>query len=203
MNTKASEDLRHIREMMEKSSRFISLSGLSGVGAGFVGLFTGITAMFWISDYAPLYEVTDFNQNEAVLMKLIVLGVGALLLAVFFGCFFTLIKSKRLGIPVWTATTKRVLVQLALPLVVGGIFVLALLQYQLYGLVAGTTLIFYGLALTNVERYTFSDIKILGILEIILGCIALFWIGKGLVLWTIGFGVLHILYGIILYKKYK
>lgn len=203
MNTKASEDLKHIREMMEKSSRFISLSGLSGVGAGLVGLVAGITAMFWLSNYSLSYETVDFDQNETILYKLILLGIGALLLAVFFGCFFTVTKSRRLGIPVWTTTTKRVLAQLALPLTVGGVFILALLHYQLYGLVAGTTLIFYGLALANVERYTFSDIKILGILEIILGCTALFWIGKGLVLWTIGFGVLHILYGIILYKKYR
>lgn len=92
---------------------------------------------------------------------------------------------------------------MALPLLTGGIFVLALLYYNLNGLVAGTTLIFYGLALLNSEKYTYSDIKFLGLFEILLGCIALFWIGKGLLFWTIGFGVLHIIYGIILYKKYK
>ena len=91
------------------------------------------------------------------------------------------------------------MIQLSIPLLVGGVFCLALLKYELFGLIAGTTLIFYGLALLNAEKYVFSDIKYLGLLEIILGCIALFWIGKGLLFWTIGFGFLHIIYGIILY----
>src|SRR5690606_3189044 len=94
-----------------------------------------------------------------LVQNLILLGTFALILAVFCGCFFTIRKSQKLGLQVWTSTTKKVLIQLAIPLVVGGIFVLALLQYNLYGLVAGTTLIFYGLALINAEKYTFSDIK--------------------------------------------
>ncbi len=204
MNQKISDDLAHIRSMMERSSRFLSLSGLSGVGAGIVGLITGFVAMYLTNDYFVDY---NFYQPKVyqldMLFKLIFLGGAALLLAIFFGCYFTIRKSKKLGLQIWTATTKKILVQLAIPLIVGGIFVLALLQYSLYGLVAGTTLIFYGLALVNAEKYTYSDIKYLGFLEIILGCLSLFFIGKGLIFWTIGFGVLHIIYGIILYRKYK
>lgn len=204
MNTKVSEDLAHIKEMMERSSRFISLSGLSGVGAGIVGLLTGITAIYLTKDYFLGFEPNQIKiYNFDMLSKLIGLGILALVLALFFGCFFTIRKSQKLGLQVWTSTTKKVLIQLAIPLAVGGIFVLALLQYGLYGLIAGTTLIFYGLALINTEKYTFSDIKYLGILEIILGCLSLFFIGKGLIFWTIGFGVLHIIYGIILHRKYK
>ena len=121
----------------------------------------------------------------------------------FLEVFFTIRKSKKLGLPVWTSTTKKTMIQLSIPLLVGGVFCLALIKYELFGLIAGTTLIFYGLALLNAEKYVFSDIKYLGLLEIILGCIALFWIGKGLLFWTIGFGFLHIIYGIILYRKYK
>ena len=204
MDQKISDDLAHIRSMMERSSRFLSLSGLSGVGAGIVGLMAGILAIYLTNDYFVDY---DFYQPKVyqtdTLLRLIVLGASALLLAVFCGCYFTVRKSKKLGLQIWTATTKKILVQLAIPLAVGGVFVLALLQYNLYGLVAGTTLIFYGLALVNAEKYTYSDIKYLGFLEIILGCLSLFFIGKGLIFWTIGFGVLHIVYGIILYRKYK
>lgn len=204
MNTKVSEDLAHIKEMMERSSRFISLSGLSGIGAGIVGLLTGIAALYLTNGKIQYIERNHIQPYEDYMVKmLILLGVFALILAIFFGCFFTIRKSQKLGLQIWTSTTKKVLIQLAIPLVVGGIFVLALLQYNLYGLVAGTTLIFYGLALINAEKYTFSDIKYLGLLEIALGCIALFWIGKGLIFWTIGFGILHIIYGVILHRKYK
>lgn len=204
MDQKISDDLAHIRSMMERSSRFLSLSGLSGVGAGIVGLIAGCVAMYLTNDYFvddDLYQQKVYQAD--MLFKLIVLGASALLLAIFCGCYFTVRKSKKLGLQIWTATTKKILIQLAIPLAVGGIFVLALLQYNLYGLVAGTTLVFYGLALVNAEKYTYSDIKYLGFLEIILGCLSLFFIGKGLIFWTIGFGVLHIVYGIILHRKYK
>lgn len=204
MNQKISDDLAHIRSMMERSSRFLSLSGLSGVGAGIVGVITGLIAMYWTSGSEMPIEKARMSVGAGILVQsLVLLGVFALLLAIFCGCFFTIRKSKKLGLQIWTATTKKILVQLTIPLAVGGIFVLALLQYNLYGLVAGTTLIFYGLALVNAEKYTYSDIKYLGLLEIILGCLSLFFIGKGLFFWTIGFGVLHIVYGVILHRKYK
>lgn len=201
MDTKASEDLAHIKEMMERSSRFISLSGLSGIGAGIVGLAAGGIASSIIANSGG--KIDNYYYAEAAIPKLFGLGIIALLLALFFGCFFTIRKSKKLGLPIWTSNTKKILIQLTIPLFTGGIFVLALLNYQLYGLIAGTTLIFYGLSLINVEKQTYSDIKYLGLLEIILGCISLFWIGKGLIFWTIGFGVLHIVYGIILYRKHR
>lgn len=204
MDQKISDDLAHIRSMMERSSRFLSLSGLSGVGAGIVGVITGLIAMYWTSGSEMPIEKARMSVGAGILVQsLVLLGAFALLLAIFCGCFFTIRKSKKLGLQIWTATTKKILVQLAIPLAVGGIFVLALLQYNLYGLVAGTTLIFYGLALVNAEKYTYSDIKYLGLLEIILGCLSLFFIGKGLIFWTIGFGVLHIVYGVILHRKYK
>jgi len=204
MNQKISDDLAHIRFMMERSSRFLSLSGLSGIGAGIVGLVAGFIVMYLTNDYFVDYNLDQPKVYQPdTLYRLIVLGASALLLAIFCGCYFTVRKSKKLGLQIWTATTKKILVQLAIPLAVGGIFVLALLQYNLYGLIAGTTLIFYGLALVNAEKYTYSDIKYLGFLEIILGCLSLFFIGKGLIFWTFGFGVLHIVYGIILYRKYK
>jgi len=204
MNQKISDDLAHIRSIMERSSRFLSLSGLSGVGAGVVGLVAGLIAMYWTSGSDMTLEKARMSVGAGILVQsLILLGASALLLAIFCGCYFTVRKSKKLGLQIWTATTKKILVQLAIPLAVGGMFVLALLRYNLYGLIAGTTLIFYGLALVNAEKYTYSDIKYLGFLEIILGCLSLFFIGKGLIFWTIGFGVLHIVYGIILYRKYK
>lgn len=201
MNEKISDDLAHIRSMMERSSRFISLSGLSGVGAGIIGLITGVVAHFIISESGG--KIDNYYYNDQAVGNLIILGIFALIAAVFSGCFFTIKKSKKLGLKIWTTSTKNILVQLATTLIVGGIFVLVLINYKLYGLIAGTTLIFYGLALINAEKYTYSDIKYLGLIEIILGCIALFWIGKGLWFWTFGFGLLHIVYGIILYRKYK
>jgi len=200
MTDKISEDLAHIRSMMERSSRFVSLSGLSGIGAGATGV---VGAYFAHKIIEQSNGLVNGYYNEQVVHKLIVVALIKLFVALFFGSFFTIRKSKKLGLAVWTSTTKKTMIQLSIPLIIGGVFCLALLKYELFGLIAGTTLIFYGLALLNAEKYVFSDIKYLGFLEILLGCIALFWIGKGLLFWTIGFGFLHIIYGIILYRKYK
>lgn len=203
MNTKVSEDIAHIKAMMERSSRFISLSGLSGVGAGITGLIAGLAAMYLVNGTFEGIGSGIDGVKEGLIGELIILGAAALLIALFFGCFFTIRKSRRLGLQVWTSSTKKILIHLGIPLVAGGIFVLALIYHGLYGLVAGTTLAFYGLALINAGKYTYSDIRYLGALELLLGCISLFWLGQGLLLWTLGFGLLHIVYGIILYKKYR
>ena len=200
MNEKFSDDLAHIRSMMERSSRFVSLSGLSGIGAG----VTGVVGAFFANQIIEKSGgVTNGYYNHQTVYELIIVALITLIVALFFGSFFTIRKSKKLGLAVWTSTTKKTMIQLSIPLLVGAIFCLALIKYEFFGLIAGTTLIFYGLALLNAEKYVFSDIKYLGMLEILLGCISLFWIGQGLLFWTIGFGFLHIVYGIILYRKYK
>ncbi|MFV5695021.1 hypothetical protein ACM55G_06220 [Flavobacterium sp. LB3P122] len=204
MSQKHQEDLLHIRSMMERSSRFISLSGLSGVFAGIVAL-AGAVYVYLLFQQNGI-EYFDGNQKKysyGLIMELTFIALLILILALVFGIFFTLRKSKKFNLPVWTNTTKKMLLNLAIPLFVGGVFCVALLYHQLFALIAPTTLLFYGLALINAEKYTFSDIKYLGICEIFLGCISLFYLGYGLIFWAIGFGILHILYGLIMFKKYK
>jgi hypothetical protein len=204
MSQKHQEDLSHIRSMMERSSRFISLSGLSGVFAGLSALIGGLY----------VYQLLDSNGFDYFdgehkvypsdfVTELVVIALIVLVCALSFGIFFTIRKSRKYDLPIWTTATKKMLINLTIPLIVGGVFCLALLYHQIYVLIAPATIIFYGLALLNAEKYTFSDIKYLGFSELFLGCISLFYLGYGLVFWIIGFGILHILYGLIVFKKYK
>ena len=204
MNQKHQEDLAHIRSMMERSSRFISLSGLSGVFAGLSALIGGL----YVYQLFKANGLEYFNGEHKLysinlVFELIVTGLIILAFAFTFGLLFTIRKSKKYNLPIWTSATKKMLFNLAIPLAVGGVFCLALLYHQIYVLIAPVTLLFYGLALINAEKYTFSDVKYLGYCQIILGCISLFYIGYGLVFWIIGFGILHILYGLVMFKKYK
>ncbi|MBS7255545.1 hypothetical protein [Flavobacterium branchiicola] len=204
MNQKHQEDLAHIRSMMERSSRFISLSGLSGVFAGLSALIGGL----YVYELFKLNGIEYFTDEHLVLTGSLVshlffTGIVILLCAFVFGAFFTIRKSKKYNLPIWTSATKNMLFNLAVPLFMGGIFCLALMYHGYFGLVAPTTLIFYGLAVINAEKYTFSDIKYLGFSELALGCISLFYIGYGLLFWIFGFGILHIIYGLVMFKKYK
>lgn len=198
------EDLSHIRSMMERSSRFISLSGLSGVFAGLAALI-GAGYVYFIFQREGI-DYLDGDRNffsPALVRELVIVGTVILLTAVLSGYIFTANKSKKKGLKIWDSTTKRLLLTFAVPLVTGGIFCLALLFHHLFVWIAPATLIFYGIALVSAERYTLTDIKYLGYCQIVLGLFSLFFLGWGLVFWAIGFGILHIVYGLIMHKKYK
>lgn len=204
MNQKHQEDLSHIRSMMERSSRFISLSGLSGVFAGLSALIGGLYICLLLEQNGmKCYGIENYSFSNDLILQLIQVGVMIFVFALGFGILFTVRKSKKNDLPIWTSSTKNMLINLVIPLFVGGFFCLGLLYHNVPFLIASATLIFYGLALVNAEKYTFSDIKYLGYLEILLGCISMFFIGYGLLFWIFGFGVLHILYGLIMFKKYK
>ncbi|RNA60561.1 hypothetical protein D1631_00735 [Chryseobacterium nematophagum] len=198
------EDLSHIRSMMERSSRFISLSGLSGVFAGIAAITGAIYAYFILLGEGINYFDADMKiYSVTVIKELVMVGVVVLLVAILSGYIFTAHKSKKKGLKMWDATTEILLITFSIPLVAGGIFCLALLFHNLFVWVAPTTLIFYGIALVCAERYTLTDIKYLGYCQISLGLISSFVLGWGLLFWALGFGVLHIVYGFIMHKKYK
>lgn len=202
--------LSEIRSLMERSSRFISLSGLSGVAAGLFAL-AGATLIYVYLGVIPFenkraYYVAAQSANKwgiDYVSFFLVTGAGVLLGAICSGIYFTTRKARRKGQPIWDALSKRLLINLAIPLLTGGLFCMALFLHGLAGLIAPATLIFYGLALVNASKFTLHDIYYLGILEIGLGLIATFNIGYGLEFWAMGFGVLHILYGMIMYWKYE
>ena len=204
MTEKHQEELVHIRSMMERSSRFISLSGLSGVFAGLSALLGGVSVyqLFKVNGI-EYFEDNHQLYSTSLITELILTAFVILFFALAFGIFFTVRKSKKLNLPIWTSATKNMLFNLAIPLIAGAVFCIALVYHQMFILVAPSTLIFYGLALLNAEKYTYSDIKYLGFSEVILGSIALFFVGYGLVFWILGFGILHIFYGLLLFKKYK
>jgi hypothetical protein len=190
--------------MMERSSRFISLSGLSGVFAGLSALIGGLYVYQLLQSNGVDYLNDEHRLYSGNLVgELLMTAFLVLFFAFTFGIFFTIRKSKKYNLPIWTTATKKMVFNLAIPLAVGGIFCLALLYHQIYVLIAPATLIFYGLALINAEKYTFSDVKYLGFSELLLGCVSLFYLGYGLVFWILGFGVLHILYELVMFKKYK
>ncbi len=198
------EDLSHIRSMMERSSRFISLSGLSGVVAGSAAIIGAVYVCSVFHREGIDYFDGDRNIFGRELVKeLVLVGAVILFIAIFSGYILTAHKSRRKGLKIWDATARRLLITFAVPLVTGGLFCLVLLYHHLFVLVAPATLIFYGLALVSAERYTLTDIKYLGYCQIVLGLLSFLFLGWGLVAWTIGFGVLHIVYGLIMHRKYK
>lgn len=189
---------------MDRSSRFISLSGLSGVAAGISALIGAAVIKWYLVTHNINYSQT-LGRNltrESILFLISVAGL-VFILALCSATYFTARNAKKNSQRVWNSKTERMLINLFMPLAAGGIFCAVLIYHNLLYLVAPVMLIFYGCALLNASKYTLSDIRYLGIFEIILGLLASFFVGYGLLAWTMGFGVLHIVYGMLMYFKYE
>jgi hypothetical protein len=197
------EALQDIRRLMQRSSRFISLSGLSGIAAGVWALIGAYFAYDWIYEYYVRYNEVGYTGAAFQKLELnLLLLAGAVLAAALVSAFyFTWRRANKTNMPVWDYTAKMLTLNIAIPLVTGGLVILALLQYDDWRFVAPLSLIFYGLALVNASKYTLSDIRYLGIFEIILGLINTQFIGYGLYFWAAGFGVLHIIYGFLMWWR--
>lgn len=204
MSQELKDDLQHIRKMMEQSSRFISLNGLSGVAAGIIAL-AGAWAAYYILQKNSIDYFQGYSEapDTGVVTQLSLLAIVVLVAALGTGILLTVNKTKKQGHKVWTSTTKKLLVALFVPLIFGGLFCLAAMYHGYFIIMAPLMLVFYGLALINAGRYTFSDIQNLGYCEAFLGVIAMLVPGYGLVFWALGFGILHIVYGLLMYKKYR
>ncbi len=198
------DTLSDIKRLMERSTRFMSLSGLGGIGAGVSALVGAYFAWTLLSEARDAGGYGYERTSETVLVfRLLLIACAVLVAALSAGFYFTWRKARQQGLPIWDASARKVFVNLAIPLIAGGIFILGLLDHGYVGLVAPSCLVFYGLALVNASKYTITDIRYLGYVEIVLGIIALFNLYNGLLFWALGFGVMHILYGAIMWWKYE
>lgn len=198
-------ELADIKQMMQKSSRFISLSGLSGISAGVCALvaavYTGSKLQVWKKEqYNQVIHGGDYDQ-----LRLTLISIAGVTFAIAFivAFLFTYLRSRKTGVPVWGYTARKLMVNVAIPMTVGGLLIYKLMENELYGLIAPCCLLFYGLALINASKYTLPEIRYLGLGQLILGAVNLWMIGYGLYFWAAGFGLLHIFYGVIMWNKYE
>jgi hypothetical protein len=205
------QDLKDIKSMMEQSSRFISLSGWSGVAAGTCALIgaafaqNNITANGGLANYHNAFKNDIAKESFIDLFshKLVSIAAITFIAAFLFAFLFTYLRAKKVGTQIWGSTAKRLLFSVLLPMVVGGLFLFRQIQYGNYELLAPGCLIFYGLALVNASKHTLPEIKYLGYVQLILGLINCWFISAGLFFWALGFGVMHIVYGIVMWYKHE
>lgn len=192
------KDISEIKNMMNKSSRFISLSGLSGILAGIYALIGAAIAFYLVTTYSNGVLILDGPIYRLCLLTLFMVAF----LSVITGILLTTRKAKKQNAKIWDATSRRLVFNFLIPLVVGGAYILIILSQGKYGQSGALMLIFYGLALVNASKYSIGDIRYLGYIQIILGLIGTIEPGYGFWLWVLGFGVMHIVYGAWMHFKY-
>ena len=199
------KNLTEIRSLMERSSSFISLSGLSGISAGIMGLVAAYILhikLFKFMDYSKSPMISAQMREEFILFGITV-SAAVLIITFLAAIFFTARKAKKNGYPVWDGSAKRLVVNLFIPLVTGGVFCLILIYQYFDWLVLPSMLVFYGLALLNAGKFTLSEIKWLGVSEIALGLVSMLFLNDAIYFWGAGFGLLNIIYGLVMYFKYE
>lgn len=203
MKSKYIEDLKEIKDIMNRSSRFISLSGLSGISAGITALIGALLAYKFVFVHGDYLTFDSVSLASEQFYNLLLIACGTIVVSIGLVIYLTTQETKKQKQRIWDQQTKRILINLLIPLLAGGIISLMFLVRGYIGVVLPMTLIFYGMALVNVSKYTLNEIRSLGLIEILLGLVALQFVSYGLIIWSIGFGILHIVYGFIVKMKYK
>jgi hypothetical protein len=202
------EDLKIIKKVMEESSRFLSLSGLSGIFAGSMALLgAAVAVVLYLNGTiilkAGFFDVFTEMELDALKIKLAVDAFLVLISAIAISFFFSRRKSIQKGLSMWTPVSKRLLMNLMIPLVTGGLLILILYLNHTWYLLIPSMLIFYGLALIGAAKFTYNEVFSLGLSEIITGLLSGFFPALAIIFWCFGFGILHISYGLIMYRKYE
>ena len=198
------KDIGEIKDLMNKSSRFLSLSGISGILAGIYALL----AAWWAFDiiYATAEPSKEAYRSiviyEMEMLQLFGMAVIVVVLSVLTAIFFSWRKAKKHGEKLWDPVARRMLINFLIPLVTGGIFILFLIEKESYAYIAPLMLVFYGLACVNASPYTIGYLRYLGITMLVIGLLSVYFLGYGLFFWALGFGLCHIIYGILIYYKY-
>jgi hypothetical protein len=202
-NEKYLKDISEIKNIMDKSSRFISLSGLSGILAGLyalVGAWLAYKTLYF--DTVALDHYDSLVVTQSMIKRLFIIAFSVLFLSIVSAVVMSSRKAKRNNDSIWNASSRRLLVNFMIPLASGGFFILFLIEKEMFSLVAPLTLLFYGLACVNASKYTLGDVRYLGITMILLGLLSTWFLGYGLLFWAFGFGICHIFYGSLMYIKY-
>jgi hypothetical protein len=202
-NKKYIDDLAEIKNLMNKSSRFLSLSGLSGVLAGIyalIGAYLAYNIIYVTQNIGDDY--TTIVLYELEMIQLFAIAFGVVILSILTGIILSWKKAKKNNEKMWDASSKRLLINFAIPLATGGFFILALIEKESFVFIAPLTLVFYGLACVNASKYTLGGIRYLGITLILIGLLSVWNLGFGLFFWALGFGVCHIIYGAWMHYKY-
>ena len=192
------KDISEIKNLMNKSSRFISLSGLTGILAGIYALIGAAVTYYFVTTYSYGTLLLDGWVFKTIVFILFMVAF----LSIVTGIYLTTKKAKKNGEKIWDTSSKRLIFNFLIPLVVGGLYILIILSQGRYGQTGGLMLIFYGLALINASKYSIGNIKYLGYSEVILGLIATLYPGYGFWIWVVGFGFMHIIYGTYMHFKY-
>jgi len=197
------KDITEIRTMMERSSKFLSLSGWAGILAGIYALVGAYIAHAFLRFRPQEIGYSADGIDSSDLLNVCILATGVLVLSIGTAIYLSYRRAIKREEPLWNATSRRLVANVSVPLATGGILALVFISKGLIGLLAPLTLVFYGLALYSAGSITYREVRALGMIQITLGLTGFFLVEYGLLFWAAGFGLMHIVYGLYIHLKYE
>lgn len=173
--------------------------------AGIYGLLAAYIAIFQL-DFDPiLLQSIGYTSGEAFaeLRAMMVLAALLLVLSIGTAAWMARRKANKQGEVVWTAASRRLLTDLAVPLLTGGLLLLAFTWLGAFSLLLPISLVFYGITLYQAGPVIYTALRILGLLNLALGFLALLLPEHAMLFWAAGFGLLHIIYGLFIHFRYE
>jgi CHASE2 domain-containing sensor protein len=182
----ALEHLRYIRETMERSSSFTAVPGWGGVAMGVSALAAALLASRQ-TNTASWMTVWSWEAAVALLLG----GIGILR------------KTRGGDKSLFSAPGRRFFYSFCPPLAAGGLLSWTLANQGFWSPLPGLWLLLYGAGIVTAGAYSVRVVPIMGVCFMTLGAIALgspaAW-GNGYL--AAGFGGLHILFGLIIARRY-
>ncbi|BDD06009.1 hypothetical protein [Aureibacter tunicatorum] len=198
------EDINEIKSLMAQSSKFISLSGLSGIFAGIFAILGALYGKKYIIEaYFSQIAAGEIPQINDYILHGLGLAFIIMASACVSGIFFSKRKASKENINFWDKTTQELIIHSLIPFLSGGVFCLALIYYGHFDLLPPMMLLIYGISVVSASKFTHKELFYLGISEIALAFASIFLLKYGTEFWIAGFGLFHIIYGIITYLKYE
>jgi hypothetical protein len=180
----AHEALVYIRQTMESASSFTALSGWGLIGVGAVGL--AAAGLAWSSGVPERLKV----WLPAAVVGVLVAG------------FANASKAKRLDVPLWSGSLRKVAWVMAPVLVAGALLTWALDDAGARHLMPGTWLALYGAGVTAGGTFSIREVRWMGLALLVLGGLAFLSPTQAIVFLALGFGVLHLFFGWYIVRRH-
>ena len=185
LHARAMENLRFIRETMERAGSFTAVSGWGQVSIGVTALIAT-----WVA--------TAQTEPE----RWLAVWTGEALLALAIGGFTVARKAYSAGLPLLSGPGRKVALSLAPPIVAGAMLTAVLFEAGLLWPLPGMWLLLFGTGVVAAGAYSVRVVPVMGLSFMLLGMLALLTPTWGDVLMGLGFGGLHIFFGVLIAWRY-
>lgn len=186
LHARAMENLRFVRETMERAGSFTAVSGWGQVVIGITGFLAA-----WLA-----------SQQGSPELWLATWSVAAVV-AVAFGVLTTAMKARSMKVPLLSGPGRKFTLSLAPPLIAGAVLTAVLFQAGSMAVLPGMWLLLFGVGILTAGAFSVPVIPVMGVSFMVLGSAALFspaaW---GDAYMAIGFGGLHVVFGTLIARRY-